>query len=120
MRTRIDTRNYERHERSYGPDLTESRNSSRYKIYQRMMGCTFGLEDPVLAMFTVALLNAMGRKGCVDRTTEVVSKLAIGESGTARTPKRKFFLGQRDHVMGRVLYTRWTLQQPFLHSKRSS
>ncbi|XP_063710412.1 uncharacterized protein LOC134838970 [Symsagittifera roscoffensis] len=80
MRTRIDTRNYERHERSYGPDLTESRNSSWYEIYQRMVGCTFGLEDPVLAMFTVALLNAMGRKDCVVHTTEVVSKLAIGES----------------------------------------
>ena len=71
----------------------------------------------MLAMFTVAFLNAMEIKDCVVHTTEVVSKLAIGESGTARTPKRKFFLGQRDHVMGRVLYTRWILQQPFLHPK---
>ena len=33
------------------------------KIYQHMLDFNIGLEDPDLAMFTVALLNAMGREG---------------------------------------------------------
>ena len=40
------------------------------EIYQRLLDCNFGLEDPELKMFTVGLLNAMGRQNRGDRPTE--------------------------------------------------
>ena len=42
------------------------------EIYHRLFDCNFGLEKPELAMFNSALLNAMGREGCVDHPKEVV------------------------------------------------
>ena len=53
------------------------------EIYLRLVDCNFALEDPELAMFTVALLNAMVREGRGDRPTDVVLMLAYGDSETA-------------------------------------
>ena len=53
------------------------------EIYQLLLDCNFGLADTELAMFIVALLNAMGREGRGDRPTEVFLILAFGEYGTA-------------------------------------
>ena len=50
------------------------------EIYQRLVDCSFALEDPELA-----LLNAMGREGHGNRPREVVLMLAFGESGTAES-----------------------------------
>ena len=52
------------------------------ELYQGLVDCNFALEDPELAMITVILLNAMGSESRGDRPTEVVLKLAFGESGT--------------------------------------
>ena len=52
------------------------------KIYQHMLECNIGLEDPDLPMFTVALLNAMGREGRGEHPTEEVLMLAFGEFNT--------------------------------------
>ena len=48
-------------------------------VYHRLIYCNFGLEQPELAMFAVALLKAMGREGREDRPTEVVLKVAFGD-----------------------------------------
>ena len=53
------------------------------EIYQRLIDCNFGMEDSVLVMFTVVLLNAMGREGRGDRPKEVALKLDSDKSGTA-------------------------------------
>ena len=52
------------------------------EVYQRLVHCNFGLKDPELAMFTVGLINAMGREGRGDRPTEIVLMLAFGKTGT--------------------------------------
>ena len=51
------------------------------EICQLLLDCNFGLADTELAMFIVALLNAMGREGRGDRPLEVVLILALGEYG---------------------------------------
>ena len=43
--------------------ISEGLGTTLDEIYQRLMDCNFGLKDPELAMFTLALLNAMGREG---------------------------------------------------------
>ena len=48
------------------------------EVYQRLVDCNFALEDPELAIFTAALLNAMGGEGRGDNPTKVVLMLAIG------------------------------------------
>ena len=63
--------------------ISASLGTTLDEIYQRLVDCNSALEDPELAMFTVALLNAMGREGRGDRPMEVVLMLAYGESGTA-------------------------------------
>ena len=57
--------------------------------YQRLTDCNFEMEGPELAMFNVALLNAMGREGRGDCPTEVVLMLAFGKSGTARRGRNR-------------------------------
>ena len=56
------------------------------EVYQRLIDCNFGQEDPEQAMFTVALLSALGTEG---RPTEVVLTLAFGESGTAERSRNR-------------------------------
>ena len=46
------------------------------KVYQRLIDCNIGLEDLELAMFAIALLNAIGREGCGDRHAE--KELGLG------------------------------------------
>ena len=64
-------------------DLTEFLSASLGvtldENYQQLIDCDFAQEDPGLAMFVVALLNALGREGRVNRPTEVVLMLAFGE-----------------------------------------
>ena len=43
--------------------ISASLGTTLDEIYQRLVDFSFGLEDPELAMFTVALLNTMGREG---------------------------------------------------------
>ena len=40
-------------------------------------------------MFVVALLNALGREGRLDRPAEIVLMLAFGESGTAERGRNR-------------------------------
>ena len=73
--------------------LSASLGATLDEIYQRLIDCDFRpliatksdchKQDPGLAMFVVALLNALGREGRGNRPTEVVLMLAFGESGTA-------------------------------------
>ena len=65
--------------------LLASLGATLDEIYQRLIDCDFTREDPGLAMFVVALLNALGREGRGNRPTEVVLILAFGESGTAES-----------------------------------
>ena len=51
------------------------------EVYQRLIDCNFGLEEPELAMFTDALLNALGREAPGEHPTEVVLLLALFASG---------------------------------------
>ena len=64
--------------------LSASLGATLDEIYQRLIDCDFTREDPGLAMFVVALLNALGREGRGNRPTEVVLMLAFGESGDRR------------------------------------
>ena len=73
------------------------------EIYQRLVDCNFALEDPELAMFTVALLNAMGREGRGDDTTEVLLMLAFGEFGTAESGQNRLMRWRRGEMSGRHL-----------------
>ena len=42
--------------------ISASLGTALEKIYQNLLNCNFGLDDPELAMFTVTLLNAMVRE----------------------------------------------------------
>ena len=59
------------------------------EIYQRLVDCNFGLEDPKLVTFTTALLIAMRRERRGDRSTELVLMMAFGESGTAKRGRNR-------------------------------
>ena len=50
------------------------------EVYQWVIDCNFELEEPELAMFTVALLNALERDARGECPTEVVLMLAFGAS----------------------------------------
>ena len=63
--------------------LSASLGATLDETYQRLNDFDFTQEDPGLAMFLVALLNALGREGRGNRPTEVVLMLAFVESGTA-------------------------------------
>ena len=65
--------------------LSASLGRTLDEIYQRLIDCDFTREEPGLAMFVVALFNALGREGRGNRPTEVMLILAYGESGTAGT-----------------------------------
>ena len=54
-------------------------------------------------MFTVALLNAMGREGRGDRPTEVVLMLAFGESGNFERSRNQLIRWRRGEMSGHVL-----------------
>ena len=54
--------------------LSASLGATLDEIYQRLIDCDFTREDPGLAMFVVALLNALGREDRGNRPTEVVLK----------------------------------------------
>ena len=63
--------------------ISASLRSTLDEIYQRLIDCNFRMEDPELVMFTVALLNAIGREGRGDRPTEKLLRLASGDSCAA-------------------------------------
>ena len=64
--------------------LSASLGATLDEIYQRLINCDFTREDPGLAMFVVALLNALRREGRGNRPTEVLLMLAFGESEPPR------------------------------------
>ena len=70
---------------------------------QRLIDCDFTREDPGLAMFVVALLNALGREGRGNRPTEVVLMLAFGESGTAERGRNRLMRWRRGEMSGHDL-----------------
>ena len=80
---------------SLGPTLDE--------IYQLLINCDFTREDPGLAMFAVALLNALGRVGRDNCPTEVVLMLAFGESGTAERGRNRLMRCRRGEMSGHDL-----------------
>ena len=80
--------------------ISASLGTTLEEIYQRLVDCNFALEDPDLAMFTVALLNAMGREGRVDHPTEVVLMLAYGEFGTTETGRNRLMRWRRGEMSG--------------------
>ena len=69
--------------------ISASLRTTLDEIYERLIGCNFAQEDPKLAIFTVALLNALGREGHGDRPTEVVLMLAYGETGTTEMSRNR-------------------------------
>ena len=69
--------------------ISASLGTTLYEVYQRLIDCNFGSEEPELAMFTVGLLNAMGGEGRRDRPTEVVLMLSFGEFGTAERSRNR-------------------------------
>ena len=83
--------------------LSESLGATLDEIYQRLIGCDFTREVPGLAMFVVAFLNALGRKGRGSRPTEVVLMLAFGESGTAERGRNRLMRWRRGEMSGHDL-----------------
>ena len=73
------------------------------EIYQRLIDCDFTREDPGLAMFVVALLDALGREGRGNRPTEVVLMLAFGESGSAERGRNRLMRWRRGEMSGHDL-----------------
>ena len=73
------------------------------EIYQRLIDCDFTLEDPGLAMFVVALLNALGQKGGGNRPTEEMLMLVFGVSGTAERGRNRLMRWRRREMSGHVL-----------------
>ena len=78
--------------------LSASLGATLDEIYQRLIDCDFTREDPGLAMFVVALLNALGREGRGNRPTEVVLMLAFGESGTAERGRNRLMRWRRGEM----------------------
>ena len=83
--------------------LSASLGATLDEIYQRLIDCDFTREDPGLAMFVVALLNALGREGRGNRPTEVVLMLAFGESGTAERGRNRMMRWRRGEITGHDL-----------------
>ena len=83
--------------------ISASLGTTLDEIYQRLVDCNFALEDPELAMFNVALLNAMGGEGLGDRPTERVLMLAYGESGTAERGRHRLIRWRRGEMSGHDL-----------------
>ena len=83
--------------------LSASLGATLDEIYQRLIDCDFTREDPGLAMFVVALLNALGREVRGNRPTEVVLMLAFGESGTAERGRNRLMRWRRGEMSGHDL-----------------
>ena len=83
--------------------LSASLGATLDEIYQRLIDCDFTREDPGLAMFVVALLNALGREGRWNRPTEVVLMLAFGEFGTAERDRNRLMRWRRGVMSGHDL-----------------
>ena len=83
--------------------LSASLGATLDEIYQRLIDCDFTREDPGLAMFVTALLNALGREGRGNRPTEVVLMLAFGESGTAERGRNRLMRWRRGEMSGHDL-----------------
>ena len=83
--------------------LSASLGATLDEIYQRLIDCDFTREDPGLAMFVVALLNALVREGRGNRPTEVVLMLAFGESGTAERGRNRLMRWRRGEISGHDL-----------------
>ena len=83
--------------------LSASLGATLDEIYQRLIDCDFTREDPGLAMFVVALLNALGREGRGNRPTEFVLMLAYGESGTAERGRNRLMRWRRGEMSGHDL-----------------
>ena len=83
--------------------ISASLGTTLDEIYQRLIDCNFGLEEPELVMFTVAVLNAMGREGRGDHPTEVVLKLAFSESVTAERSRNRLMRWRRGEMSGHEL-----------------
>ena len=84
--------------------LSASLGATLDEIYQRLIDCDFTREDPGLAMFVVALLNALGREGRRgNRPTEVVLMLAFGESGTAERGRNRLMRWRQGEMSGHDL-----------------
>ena len=83
--------------------LSASLGATLDEIYQRLIDCDFTREDPGLAMFVVALLNALGREGRGNRPTEVVLMLAFGESATAERGRNRLMRWRRGEMSGHDL-----------------
>ena len=83
--------------------ISASLRTTLDEVYQRLIDCNFGLKAPELAMFTVALLNAMGREGCWDRPTELVFMLAFAESGTTERSRNRLMRWRRGEMSGHNL-----------------
>ena len=83
--------------------LLASLGATLDEIYQRLIDFDFTREDPGLAMFVVALLNALGREGRGNRPTEVVLMLAFGESGTAERGRNRLMRWRRGEMSGHDL-----------------
>ena len=84
-------------------ELMEFLSATLDRIYQRLIDCNFTREDPGLAMFVVALLNALGREGRGNRPTEVVLMLAFGESGTVERGRNRLMRWRRGEMSGHDL-----------------
>ena len=83
--------------------ISASLRTTLDEVYQRLIDCNFGLEEPELAMFTVALLNAMRREGRGDDPTEVVLMLVFGESGTVERSRTLLMRWRRGEMSGNDL-----------------
>ena len=83
--------------------LSASLGATLDEIYQRLIDCDFTREDPGLAMFVVALLNALGREGRGNCPTEVVLMLAFGESATAERGRNRLMRWRRGEMSGHDL-----------------
>ena len=83
--------------------LSASLGATLDEIYQRLIDCDFTRNDPGLAMFVVALLNALGREGRGNRHTVVVLMLAFGESGTAERGRNRLMRWRRGEMSGHDL-----------------
>ena len=102
--------------------LSASLGATLDEIYQRLIDCDFTREDPGLAMFAVALLNALGREGRGNCPTEVVFMLAFGESGTAERGRNRLMRWRRGEMSGHHLAREPGLgdppAQPLIGAKR--
>ena len=83
--------------------ISASLGATLGEIYQRLIDCDFTREDTGLAMFVVALLNALGREGRGNRPIEVVLMLAFVESGTAERGRNRLMRWRRGEMSGHDL-----------------